>query len=288
MRKTSRNYGYWIPRSRRPRFKYSDALRARVVFTYLLLKTGLTPKGLSEKIVEPMISGSRQDDRDSSGIVYKWKAGQTIGRKWQQRLEPFALGLTALSEHPVFYLLGNCPITMNAVEASLSRWKGDEYPYWVFEDDQQRIAECRWVETLLRDDTQPLVERGDLDGFTVILGLLRVAEAANDSHSHVRFSRELYRAFPAVGRIPWFKEHRLLLRYCVQQVHWRDNLSFNQWAVNWNLINSQIDAEVHETIRYRCPREPREGRFILPKDPVRAMLKWPPDNKLIDPGVELP
>ena len=273
--------------ARRPRLKYSDALLARVVYTYLLMKTGLTTKELSEHIVEPILASSRGEEGDSSGIAYKWEAGQLMSRKWQQRLEPHAPGLTALCEHPVFHLLGDFPITKNAAEKCLSRWRGHQFHYWLFGDEEQRIAERRYVETSLRSETQPLVERGDLDGFTIILGLMRFAEAANDSHSHVLQSRDLYRALPAVARIPWFKAHRQLLCYCVQRAHHRDTLSWQHWGVDWKVINAQIDAEVHETIRYRCPRDPRDGRFITPKDPVRAMVRWP-DNKLIDPPFKLP
>lgn len=287
MQKTLAEFADDLVGARRQRLKYSDALLARVAFTFILDKTGLTPKELSERIVEPMLSGSRGEERDNSGIVNKWEGGQMMSRKWQARLEPHAPGLTALCAHPVFHLLGDFPITKNAAEKSISRWKGLPFNYWIFDDEEKRIAERRYVETWLRSDTQPLVERGDLDGFTVILGLLRFAEAANDSHSHVLFSRDLYRALPAVARIPWFKVHRQLLCYCVQRVHLRDTLSWQHWGVDWDLINAQINADVHETIRYRCPRDPQDGRFITPKDPVRAMVRSPA-NKLIEAPFKLP
>jgi hypothetical protein len=287
MRKTFAEYADDLVGGRRQRFKYSDALLARVAYTYVLQKTGLTTKELSERIVEPTLAGSRAEERDSSGIARKWEAGQLMSGKWQARLEPHASGLTAICTHPVFHLLGDFPITKNAADRCLSRWRGPQFHHWIFGDEEQRIVERRYVETWLRSDTQPLVERGDLDGFTVILGLMRYAEAANDSHAHVMHSRDLYRALPAVARIPWFKEHRQLLCYCVQRVHLRDTLSWQHWGVDWETINAQIDAEVHETIRYRCPRDARDGRFITPKDPVRPMVRWP-DNKLIDAPFKLP
>lgn len=287
MRKTIADFADELVGARRPRFKYSDALLARVAYTYVLMKTGLTTKELSEEIVEPSLAGASGEERDRSGIARKWEAGQLMSRKWQARLEPHAPGLTALCEHPVFPLLGDFPITKNAVEKYLSRWRGTPLNYWVFDDERQRLTERRYVETWLRSHTEPLFERGDLDGFTVILGLMRFAEAANDSHSHVSHSKDLYRALPAVARIPWFKVHRQALCYCVQRAHLRDSLSYAYWGVDWKLINEQIDAAVDETIRYRCPRDPRTGSFILPKDPVRAMVRWP-DNKLIDAPFKLP
>jgi hypothetical protein len=270
--------------TRRPRLDESTALLAGVAYSYVLQTTGLTTtKELSELIVEPILAALRGEERDSSGIAYRWAAGQLISRKWRVRLEPHVPGLTALCDHPVFPLLKDYPITTDGANRCLSRWRGGATPYWKFDDELRREVEFRQVTTLQRDDTQSLMERGDLDGFTVILGLMRYAEAAKDSTANALCARDLYRAFPAIARVPWFKENRKLLRLCVQLVHRRDSLSCWYWGVDWDVINAQIDAEAHETIRRLCPRDPT-GRFIPPKDPVRAMVDWP-DNVFEEPYV---
>src|SRR6202044_74851 len=93
---------------------------------------------------------------------------------------------------------------------------------------------------VLRDDTSALWQRGDLDGFTVILGLVREAEAIGDTDAHIHRVADLYRAFAAVARIPWFRPHLLWLRWCVERIHRRSPISLFWWRINWSVIYSQI------------------------------------------------
>jgi hypothetical protein len=102
------------------------------------------------------------------------------------------------------------------------------------------------------------VQRGDLDGFTVILGLIREAEVRDDLRAHIERFADLYRA------VSWLEPFAKLLRYCVQTIHIKSFHSAFWWRVDWKIIDKQIRAARHETVRHKCPRDPKTYRFILP------------------------
>ena len=258
------------------RVPHSESLRACVTIDYVLRKTGMTRHELGKKVVEPArVRKTKSESVESSGLIHRWARGQSIpNAESVKKLEPFASGVRWIYNHPVFPLLRDRPLSLSEVESHLARWKNDapNANCWRFFDDFERVVEGRYVSTPWRNCTQPLVERGDLDGFTVILGLMRAAEAANDSRAHVSCAADLYRAFASVARIPWFSKHWRLLKYCVQRAHLRDDLSFRYWRVDWDLIESRISADAHQCMRSNWPRDPETGRFNEPPDPVRTMI----------------
>jgi hypothetical protein len=84
---------------------------------------------------------------------------------------------------------------------------------WWFGDEYERFPELRFIPIVLREDTSALWQRGDMDGFTVILGLVREAEAIGDTDAHIRrvadrflneptFRAEVNRFLPAAYRLP--------------------------------------------------------------------------------------
>lgn len=258
------------------RVPHSESLRACVTIEYVLHKTGMSRHELGKKIVEPArIRKTKSESVESSGLVHRWARGQSVPSiDSVKKLEPFAPGVRWIYNHPVFALLRDYPLASSEVESHLSRWKSDlpNANYWRFYDDFERLSEGRYVSTPWRNCTAPLVERGDLDGFAVILGLLRSAESVNDSHAHVSCAAALYSAFASVARIPWFTNNWRLLKYCVQRVHLRDDLSFRFWRVDWGLIESRIVAARYETIRVRCPRDAQNDRFVERLNPVQPMV----------------
>jgi hypothetical protein len=144
---------------------------------------------------------------------------------------------------------------------------------WWFGDEEERGV----VASPLRTETSLLVQRGDLDGFTVVLGLVREAETQNDLAAHIDRFADLYRAFPGAARVSWLKPFTRLLRHCVQTIHLKSFYSALWWRVDWTIINRQIRAARHETVRHRCPRDPRTYKFILPRDPISMAIERAPE-----------
>lgn len=200
---------------RHERVPHSESLRACVTIEYVLQKTGMTTHELGKRIVEPArVRKTKSESLESSGIVHRWASGRGVPSiESVKKLEAFVPGIRGVYNHPVFPLLREYPLSKSDVESYLARWKNDapNGNYWRFFDDYERIVSRRYINAPWRNATQPLVQRGDLDGFTIILGLMRAAEAVNDAQAHIDCAEDLYRAFASVARIPWFKKHRQLL-----------------------------------------------------------------------------
>lgn len=258
--------------SRQPRRQVADVLRGLVTLAFALHARSLPLSGLQRELsrVHP---GSGIDTK----LVYRWARGRTaLSAKSARLLDTVAPGASAVYDHPVFALLREDPPPLAKIEELLSRWRNPRgpLPYWWFDDFPLRDPQ-RFVPTILRDDTQALFRRGDLDGFTVILGLVREAEIRENSHDHIRFMQDCYRALPAVLRLPWFRPHIEMIQFCLIRIHTHDWLSLCAFGVNQDVIKRQVEAEVHETIRERCPRNPRTGAFIVPEDPIFSTLEAP-------------
>jgi hypothetical protein len=200
----------------------ADVLRSLVTLKYGLRATGLSPTAFGKKYVDRSIDGG-------STLVRKWASGKTAaGPRSIARLEPTVPGIHALYSHPVFDLLRDREIGRRRITSLLSQFQnpiGKFTPWW-FGDEFARSPELRFMPIVLRDDTSTLWQRGDLDGFTVILGLVREAEAIGDTDAHIHRVVDLYRAFAAVARIPWFRPYLLLLRRPDPWVPWMVCLRF--------------------------------------------------------------
>lgn len=280
--------------ARAPNRDSADILRSRVTLSYGLRATGLSPTAFGKKYVD-------RDLDDGSALVRKWATDITAaGRRSIARLEPAVPGILALYSHPVFDLLCDRQIGRRRIASLLSRYRNPtgQFPPGWFGDECERYPELRFIPIVLRDDTSALWQRGDMDGFTVILGLVREAEAIGDTDAHINRVADLYRAFPAVARIPWFRPHLLLLRWCVERIHLRNLISLFSWQVNWSVIYSKIRTPTFETARLRWSRDPQTGRFIEPRHPCSPANKCPPrmvrnplravDGKALSAGKSIP
>lgn len=193
----------------------ADVLRSLVTLRFVLEQTGLDLARLARQYANRI-------QRDDSSIVYRWARGETAMKTMSvRRLERVGPGTHALYAHPCFELLRDAPISSGRVSLILQRYTHPSLPGWWFGDEQ----ECGVVAALSRRDSSMLVQRGDLDGFAVILGLMREAEARDHLEDHMDHAANLYRAFPAVARIAWFRPFTPLLRFCVEQVHSRSLIS---------------------------------------------------------------
>lgn len=243
----------------------ADLLRSLVTLRFALDKTGTDLKAFAKRY-------AKAAESEGPGLVYRWARGQTAMKLGSvRRIERLAPGARALFLHPVFELLRDGPISRRRVAQLLGRYAHPQLGWWFGDEHLHGV-----VAGPLRSNSSALVQRGDLDGFGVILGLLREAEALDRLDDHIDHAANLYRAFPAVARIAWFQPFTRLLRFCVEAVHSRSFRSCAWWHVDWAVIDSQIRSAHHETIRHRCRRDPKSGHFIEPKDPVASVIQTMP------------
>lgn len=150
---------------REPNRDSADILRSLVTLSYGLRATGLSPTAFGKKYVDRRLD-------DGSALVRKWASGKTAaGRRSIARLEPAVPGILALYSHPVFDLLRDRQIGRRGIASLLSRYRNPsgQFPPWWFGDEYERFPELRFIPIVLREDTSALWQRGDMDGFTVIL-----------------------------------------------------------------------------------------------------------------------
>lgn len=113
---------------------------------------------------------------------------------------------------------------------------------WQFPNDEVLRENGRLPYPCAFDDTTHLVERGDICGFMAILGLIRLAEAQRDGDRHSAYSRDLYRAIPAIAREPWLQPRVDVLLDLIERVLHRVPLSTITFRVRWDVVRGQIWA----------------------------------------------
>ena len=248
--------------TRRSNRDTADILRSMVTVQYGLQKSGLSLGDFAQKYVD-------YGRAEKSNLTTRWLMGDVaISMRNASRLDRMIPGMRELYLHPVFQLLRYPEVSSRKVRSLLRRYQNPRrLPFWLFGDEQV----LRWAPPLPREDTSTVWQRGDLDGFTVILGLVRDAESQGDVGRHMLHIQHLYRAFAAVARIPWFRPYARLLRWCVERIHGRNVFSRTCVRVMWPIIHAQIRAPQHETLPHRWPRDPRTGRAVEPVDPTFAL-----------------
>lgn len=122
--------------------------------------------------------------------------------------------------------------------------------------------------TMFRDDTGPLVARGDIWGFFGIVALVKLAEATADAIAHAERCKNLYRALPAVLKVPWAAPARDLFRQCLEGMQARMPLSLLLFDVDWEIIDALAASPMYQPCREKRPRDPETLRFVEYDDPI--------------------
>lgn len=254
------------PKKRRPRRTTAKLLQARACLDYALHLSGL-PSLLT--FAEKYLNTSPPRD------IYRWTEKQTMQRNTAKELEKHNTelqGVLELYDLPLFRFLDDRELSERTIRSLLApyQYHGDPkqlHLAWRFPNDAELIDECRLIGTIVENDSAILVARGDIYGFTAIVGLARLAQATHDIHWHRFHVHNMYRALPAVARLPWFKKHVALLRECVDKIYRSCFETVLAAEVDWEVIQRQIDAPIHEPCRELRPRDPKTNCFIELEDP---------------------
>lgn len=255
---------------------HSEVLRARAALSFGMQATGMTLTQFNRQVLEPVVGGA------DSKIGFKWWNGSNIpSRASIAKLDKQVPGILAVFSHDMFTLLRDEHFPEKKVEKILRQWRPSDGKgsYWRFGDEAERHKSRRVGTVAYRESFQQLFERGDIPGFSAILGLMRAHEAKGTTDMHIECAKYAYRYFPTIARIPWMKPHQKLLRYCIQHVHVRDIISFLFVGVNWTVIKFQIGLERHELDSWRL----QEEWLVPPFDPVWERLWLAENREVVDP-----
>lgn len=211
---------------RAPKKHGAEVARGLVAIEYALRASGLLVTEFGRRYADRTGSGK-------SGLVFKWLSGEVVpSRSKMERIDTDYPGTLELYESAFFDLLADLPISVGQIGARLARyrWENPLGPGWKFDDgrDPQRPYLVPF-----RDDTATLRVSNHMHGVTIILGLVREAEALGRTLDHMHAIADLYRSLPALAALPWFRPHRRLICWCVQQIHERDFLSYCLTHVDW-------------------------------------------------------
>lgn len=221
--------------------------------------------------------------RPDSGLVEKWLMGvHLISPGSAERLQQ---GIRMMI--PVFdlaELMKPRPMTIRRIERLMSAYtqKFGNEKRWVFPTGHPRLGRETCPNSYGREDTHNLVARGDLFGFFAIVAAVRMEETDGDGIDHPVYTADMYRALPAILKIPWVAPSRQLLEECLDGLRYRMPLTMDRFRVDWNLIDRQAadpnflpypDSSRAWTGR-PSPQNPVQYQYRT--DAIRDMCRPPP------------
>lgn len=249
---------------------------------YAISQSGLTVWQFGKRYVEKVThrSGAPKNKESArSNEIYQYRNGDvTPNLSTITRIDEEIPGTLAIFTHPLFVLLEDRPISVAECHQELSPFQSriPEILAWQFPNDIDLSRQHLYVASLDRCDTRTLIQRGDVNGFAVALGIAREAEARRDVEAHRLAMADLYRGVPALVRAPHLSKHRSLVFYCLQRVHIRCKLSFETMQVDWKLIRELSKRAVIEKLQKALStREIQNATWGGDLDPVNLQLPLP-------------
>lgn len=180
--------------------------------------------------------------KSRSQLVNKWANGSTLPtRRSVEQVDVALPGTHEVFDHPLFSLLSDEVLPERAIRKILRGHIEPESSYhaWQFPNDEMIRRTRNWRPVGLLWDTNNLVERYDLWGFTAIVATVRIAEAQGKDPLHMECCMDMFRALPAAFMTPWLLKNSDLLVKCVDRLRNRRLFSMIHFSVNWAAIASQ-------------------------------------------------
>jgi len=246
-----------LSREAPPRQTSWRKLRGAIWLDHAQWKSGLDDKAFAERYI--------QRGRSESNLVVKWRAGVTLpSRSSATALERQLPGTAAMFNLPLYELLADQPLPPAFVARMIrSVRKENEYGWeWNFPGVASRRFSTR------PDDSEVLVSVGDIWGLTAVIALVRQAEIRGDGLSHIELCKDMYRALPAVLKLPWVAPSAKLLQNCINQIRARIPLSEAMFDVDWSVITRHAADPAYEPDRERRSIDPQTRRFVDFEDPI--------------------
>jgi len=237
--------------------------------TVVWLRRLLTDQNLSLSKLDAILSAHL--GKEVNGLPHKWNSSTVIRRKSVEKVARIFPGSQEVFYWPLFELLQNKVMSKNRIRILLRRYRprGKHYsPVWKFPNDEELKNKDRYFPILLESDSDALFQRADLHGFTAILGLVRLAEAQRYGHWHQRHMMNAFRALPSIAKMQEFSEHFETIKTALLNLQSRVITTNTSFAVNWEIINKQIQSTDFEPYRYKRKYDDATGLYEEPEDPI--------------------
>ncbi|PUA28806.1 MAG: hypothetical protein B0W54_10335 [Cellvibrio sp. 79] len=245
-----------LMKKRTPSKNEAEILRTKVWLENILQTHGVERKELSRLI--DMKGG------ESTRTVSRWFKGTHAAKQKQvNEIAKIFEGSELTYELPVFRLLMNKPIRKaeltKIVTPYISKIAGLQC--WVFPDPCHPENKDLPFPPCFIYDTETLIERGDIFGFTAIIYLVRLAETERNALHHMQYIQCAYRALPGLCRHPLFAKYWEVSLNCLKSIHYREMTSILLVRPIDSIIEKQIFSPEHITRRLLRPRDPETHRF---------------------------
>lgn len=203
-------------------------------------------------------------------LAPKWASGELIPTgKSVRKLDKDYPDTAWVYQLPLFELLANRRLAIPEIGRLMQPYtEKHSLPYWSFPNDETRDHEI----AIFKEDSQGLFQQGDIYGFMAILSLVRESETLLDPDIHLAHLANLFRAVPAIGKLPWIKPHIPLLRECLETIRSRRPSALVDIRVDWDVIQKQIEDPKFSPNREKRPWNADTGRFLDIEDPVSARI----------------
>ena len=251
-----------------PRYGPSDHLRSNCWIEFAIQRCG------SQQAFADELYGDKVDSK----LVGKWLKGLHVPtRSSAKKLEKKARGVLALYDLPLWKLLQNRPMGIKEINRLMAPFRTDPncvWQYWSFPNDEELAREFRYGGVTARADLDGLFQRGDIYGFTAIVAAVRTYEVQGDG-LHGEACAAMYRALPALYKLPWFASQREALEACLSALRVRVWSSALKFDIDWDVINRQTADPEFQPKRELRKREPYTLRFQELEDPI-LYAEWIP------------
>jgi hypothetical protein len=241
----------------------AHVLRGRAWFDYAVWSSKLSPEHFAKQFI--------YRGRSRSHLIERWRSGKTLpSRLSAVAVDKYLPGTLEIFDSLLFRFLEDRAMSEKDVIKLLEPYKapsGSSYE-WAFPNDWEPGVKRHWVPIALEFDTAALARRGDVWGFIAILGLVRLAEARGDAALHNEACMDMYRALPAMLKLPWLLLHVDLLKQCLHQIRERELFSTMMFDVDWDVITRQAADPSYDPILERRPSELIDDQFTGIEDPV--------------------
>jgi hypothetical protein len=240
---------------------------ARILRTRVWVESILRDNHICRRQLQSLFFG---EERESTGTVLRWLKGkQTVTESTVKNFNKTQSNNLNVFQFPIFQLL-EPNLKKTELFALIKQYqKSTSLGYlWSFPHTEQfPLNEYANYIICSPEDSDALFQLGGVHGFLGVLMLVRLAEVTKDSTKHFLLMQDAYRAFPAFCRNKYFKKRWIEFFKLLQGIHYRVYTSALTIAPRIEIIQKQINAKHHPTIRNKWPRSSTNFRFIEPEKP---------------------
>lgn len=235
---------------------HSEVLRTRIWLEQIFRTQRINRREFTN-IINP--------ENEPTGIVLKWLKGEhTVKKNRVMRIAKTFEGSDSAYLLPMFELLKDKPYSKRTLDKLMAEYLADfgGLKCWKFPEAADNKNFALQPSTIPISNTQGLIERGDVYGFAGILYLLRRAEAEKNTLLHLNYIQDAYQAFPGMCRTTPIRKRWEEALECLMIIHARVPTSLLLVRPNVDVIQKQIQAKTHITIRALRPRNKDNHRFL--------------------------